>query len=287
MPKELTAKQKEILRMLTVEFLTPKQIIQRLQVTKQAFYKIRKKLIEKGKLTIYLQQVDYSRGTQTSSQPIAENTGRTITNNYQAIRLHGQEFNIKLLGQSQAYQVRLAKSNLMVLDGNTVRLYRNSIEVYSGKSFFAPNPVQAESDSLAYWLTFFTRLEFELNTILVKPRASNIKIVKQHYAYLNSELAEMAQEKKENIKVYAAEDGKLAFITDASLGFKEDETVHPATAKQDRLAIDRYVNDWRLNPEAPTNSQLANLIYEMQKVTAHQVLINKQIMERLGKLQSP
>ena len=66
---------------------------------------------------------------------------------------------------------------------------------------------------------------------------------------------------KEKIKVFAQEDGKLAFITDDSFGFNEDETVHPKTSKPDREEIDKHINDWRLH-HPPTNSQLSSIIYK-------------------------
>ena len=237
---KLTKAEEEILRLLTEEFLTVKQISYRRKCTHQAIYKIINKLKKKGAFNIGLQKV---AEIQPTMQP------------NEKIRLHGQEFNIKLLYQDQHYQELLKRSNIMFIDGNTIRLYRNSIEIYAGKSFYGENEQIVTTKSLAYWKSFFIRLEHILKSILVKPRAANIKLVNQHYAYIDSEICESSIEKGERIRIYAKEDGKLAFITDDSFGFKEDETVHSITAKQDRKAIDKQINDWRLY-DPPTNSEL-------------------------------
>lgn len=238
--KELTPTQKEILRLITEEFLDIKQITIRRGCSKQAVYKMVKKLREKGVLSLSNQMVEKSEGTYLHK-------GKT--------RLHGQEFNIRILWQDQFYHKNLRKSNVLYLDGNLVKLYRNSLEIYSSQSFFGENEQEADSKSMEYWKRLVRRLENDLKVILIKNRARNIKEVKHEYAHTDSEICENALNKKERIWVYAEEDGKLAFLTDDSFGFKEDETVHPQTAKHDRKAIDRQVNDWRLN-DPPTLSEL-------------------------------
>lgn len=254
----LTPLEEETLRLITEEFLTVKQISYRRKCTTQAVYKIIKKLKKKGAFNTGLQRV-------AKIQPTLQPSDK--------IRLHGQEFNIKLLYQDQFYQKLLNRSNIMFIDGNTIRLYRNSIEIYSGKDFYGENEQVATTRSLKYWKSFFIKLEHALRSVLVKPRSRNIKLVNQHYAYVNSEICENAIDRGERIRIYAKEDGKLAFITDDSFGLKEDETVHPKTAKQDRKIIDKQVNDWRLN-DPPTNSQLSQNIMQ---VTDNQMLFAKEM----------
>lgn len=239
----LTNTEKEVLHLITDEFLTIKQMAQRRGVTIQAIYKIVKQLKKKGAYDGGLNRVE-------NKVEKAESTYKTD------IRLHGQEFNIKIVWQDNKYQKSLEKSNTLFLESNTMRLYKNAIEIYSGQSFFGKTTNEADKKSFDYWERFFARLEHELNIIIKKQRSRNIKEVNHHYARGNSEICENAEENKERIWVYAEEDGKLAFITDDSFGFKEDECVHPTTAKQDRDAVDKQVNDWRIN-NPPTNSQLA------------------------------
>lgn len=246
--KALTQAEQEVLKLITEEFLTPKQIQLRRQCTRQAFYKILKSLKEKGAINLGLQKVD------NSEAPVNHV-------NQKPIRLHGQEFNIRIIFQDHNYQNLLEKSNIIYIEGHTIKLYRSSIEVYAGEgiSFYGDDAQECFSKSLVYWKKLFVRLENQFKVILVKPQTQNIKIVNQHFARGNSEVYVNATNHREKIKIFAKEDGKLAFITDDSFGFMEDETVHPKTAKPDREEIDKQINDWRLN-HPPTNSQLAQHI---------------------------
>jgi DNA-binding CsgD family transcriptional regulator len=237
---KLTNAQKDILHLISDEFLTIKQIAQRRKCTIQAVYKIIAQIKKKGYLDIGLNKVEKVETTFNQTD----------------LRLHGQEINIKIIYQNNKYQELLNKSNTLFIDSNTIRLYKNSIEIYSGQSFFGKDINEVETRSLEYLQRFLIRLEHELKVGLIKNRARNIRIVNQHYARGNSEISDNATKNRERVWVYAEEDGKLAFITDDSFGFNEDETVHPITAKPDRIAVDKQVNDWRLN-NPPTNSQLA------------------------------
>lgn len=257
--KPLTQAEKEVLRLISEEFLTPKQIQHRRQCSRQAFYKIFKSLKQKGAINTGLQMVDKNEGL-TVNQP-------KFNSNY--VRLHGQEFNIQLLYQDQNYQKAVNRSNILFINGHTIKLYRNSLEIYAGEgtSFYGEDAQEAFSKSLVYWKKFVVRLENDLKVILTKPRSQNIRIVNQHFARGDSEIYDHAMKDKKQIKIYAKEDGKLAWITDDSFGFNEDETVHPKTAKPDREEIDKHINDWRTN-HPPTNSQLATHIQSLGQYTA-------------------
>tara|TARA_Y100000034_G_C6856165_1_gene389107 strand:- start:180 stop:1094 length:915 start_codon:yes stop_codon:yes gene_type:complete len=250
MNDKLTPAEKEVKDMITKEFLTPKQIQIRRNCTRQAVHRIIKNLKAKGAINLALQDVDKN---QWSCQPNCQHVNK--------VRLHAQEWNIRILWQDSNYQKLLQKSNIFHLKEHTIRLYKNSIEIYSGKGtcFFADNEQRAMSKSLEYWKRFFTRLEHELKIILIKPRSRNIKLVNQHFARGNSEIYKNAIKHGEPIRIYAKEDGKLAFVTDDSFGFKEDETVHPITSKQDRGMIDKQLNDWRKN-DPPTLSEVMRLM---------------------------
>ena len=261
---KLTKTEKEILRLVTEEFLTIKQIKLRRHCSLQAIYKHLKNIKKKGHIGSGLKKVEK---IQSTIQP-------------NDVRLHAQEFNIKIIYQDALYQKRLKKSNLIFLDSNTIRLYKNSIEIYSGNSFIGKTEAEADKKSIEYWFRFFNRLESELNIIIIKNRSRNIKEVSHHYARGNSEIAENSIENKEPIRVFAKEDGKLCFITDDSFGFKEDETLHPITAKPDRKAIDKQVNDWRLN-NPPTNSEIwqitsQNVVAQQKSIEMINILVKNQ-----------
>jgi len=262
----LTPAEEEVLKLLADGFSTVKQISYRRQCSDKAVYKILSKLKEKGAYDIGLNKVEKSRGTCQPSDKI---------------RLHGEEFNIKILYKSRHYNKLLSNSNKFYLEGNTIKLYRGSLEVYSGQSFYGENAQEATSKSVEYWKHFFARLEHVLKSIIMKPQSRNIRLVNAHYAYTGSEICEKAIDEGKRIKIFAEEDGKLAFITDDSFGFKEDETVHPITAKPDREAIDKQVNDWRRN-NPPTLSEISVKIME---VTTNQLLFAKNIETHIQAIQ--
>jgi hypothetical protein len=184
------------------------------------------------------------------------------------IRLHGQEFNIKLIKKGSNYSKLMTNSNTISIDDNTIRLYTNSIEIYSGKSFFSEDVGKATSKSLQYWNRFFVRLESELDIIIVKNRHKNINLVKHHYAYTHNDLAKEMNEEDIRIRLYATEDNKLWFEIDNSWNLNEAETVHKQTAKQDmQNIIQPFFNDLRDNfkEEVPTISLILQSINELSK----------------------
>ena len=250
---ELTKAEKEVLELITEEYLTPKQIRIRRECSRQAVYKLLASIKKKGALNIGLQKTEKDL---SSCQQEEKDVNQT--------RLHGQEFNIRIILQDNNYQRLLKKSNIIYLEGHTIKLYKDSIEIYAGKgaSFYGIDTQEADRKASEYWQKFFTRLEHELKAILIKERSRNIKEVNHHYSRGDSEICKNALKNEgKNIRVFCPIDGKLAFITDESFGDKEDETLHPITAKQDRGAIDKQVNDWRLN-NPPTLSEVMILMKE-------------------------
>lgn len=270
----LTIAEREVLKNITEDFLTPKQVQHRRGCSRQAVYKILKKLREKGYLNTGQQKVDKIEAVV----------------NQRLVRLHGQEFNIKILFQNPTYQKLLKRSNILFLSGHTIKLYRNSVEVYAGEgtSFYGDDAQEAIAKSLEYWKKFFVRLENELKCVLVKPRSRNIRQVNSHFARGDSEISENAVQNNQKIKIFAQEDGKLCYITDNSFNMYEDETVHPKTAKKDREAVDKQVNDWRLN-NPPTNSYLnhnqQNIMSNQQEITKNLTLYAENIQSHIKAIQ--
>ena len=245
--QKLTKKQEEVFDLLINQRYTPKQISIRRGTTIRAVNKIIAKLKEKGIINKPLKKVPYFQSTQEKGS-------------LQGIRLHGQEFNIKILYKDHRYKSLKDRSNNIIYDDNVIRLNNDSIEVYSKKSFHSDSAQKATSKSLDYWTKFFIRLENKLNIIIVKNGYENIKQVNAHYADINNELANDALDKKYKIKIYAKEDGKLWFTIDNSFNLKEAETLHPDTAKLDMQEIvEPFFNDMRDN-KPPTLSEIMYII---------------------------
>lgn len=243
----LSKAEQDVLTLLSKEFLTQRKIAIRRGCTKQAVSKIIKKLREKGLINSVSQEVDKKRGTCQPLYSYGYKTTPSFPVEHQ-IRLHSQEFNIRILYKDQKYKQQLQKANTINTDGNTIRLYRNSIEIYSGHSFYADDVQKATADSFDYWNRLFARLENDLKIILVKSRSQNIKLVNQHYSEINNELAKECEAKADKIRVITTDDNKVWFLIDNSFNLHEAETIHPETAKQDMAEVIRpFFNDLRKN----------------------------------------
>lgn len=222
--------------LFTREFLKPSQIAARRDCSPRTvewhLYNIRKKGYLSLKVT----------GTRGNSNVLPCMPQSVTTKN---IRLHGEEFNIKIIKGSVNYERSRKRCNVVSIGGNTVRLYEGSLEVYSGHSFWGSDAQEADSQSVEYWSRFFTRLEQEFNVSLLKERKQNIRRVKAHYADVNNALAEKAQAEGESVRVYGS-DGKEWLLCDGSWGFKELETTHPERSKQDMgQVVAPFFNDMR------------------------------------------
>lgn len=252
----LSTSEQQVYDLIIKENLTQKQITIRRGTSKQATNKIIISLRKKGFLT--LNNVPKKQVDKIVS---------TLANESTKIRLHGQEWNIQLLWKDNRYSAIKSKANTTFVDGNTVRLYRNAIEVYSGQSFYSENSQKATAISMSYWQRFFIRLESQFKIIIIKPKSQNINLVNQHYADTDNAIAEDMNSRNEKIKVYTNEDGKLWFTCDRSGKIDEGETLHPDTAKQDMgEVITPFLNDLRDN-KPPVPSEVMKIIGEQAKNT--------------------
>ena len=240
--KKLSSNQKEILNLYTIKNLTVNQIAITRQITDKAVYKTLSKLKKKGVLKrLKRGGLNLNQCTQ-SFQPPSFKKGKQI-------RLHGQEFNIKLLHIPNSYERLIKTKNLFYFKDNTIRLYSNSIEVYANpKLHFWGDDIQvATSKSFKYWNNFFHELQDRFGFLIIKGANTKIKQVNAHYSEVENELAEDSIEKKVNIQIRATEDNKVWFIIDNSYNLKEAEFIKPETAKQDGERIVKHFNEIRDN----------------------------------------
>jgi len=252
---QLSKVQDEILSMIINDSLTPPKIAKLRGTSLTAVYKTINILKKKGALNFKYKKVEKKRCTTTS-------------NKIKQIRLHAQEFNIKIIKKGKHYDKYKNRSNTIIIDDNTIRLYENSIEVYSGKSFFSEEVNKATAKSFDYWNRFFIRLENDLDVLIVKSRTKNINLVKHHYAYINNGVVKDWNENDIRIRIYATEDNKLWFESDDSLNYDEVETVHKKTASQDmNRVVQPFFNDLRDNfPEdVPTMTNILNCINKLSE----------------------
>jgi len=249
---KLTKTQKEILILLTQEFLTVKQIANRRQTSQEAVYQQIRKLKKLGILNNQYKVLD-------KTLPTTQET---------SIRLHGEEYNIKVLWRTDKYKELVGK--VINIDGNTVKIHRDTINIFSNYSFYGSTAQKCDVKAMKYWTRFIRRLESDFKVILLKNRSQNIKRVAQHYADEVNGIAVSAHKENRRIRLYATEDGKLWFETDKSYSI-EGETRHKETASEDMdEVVSRMMNDWRDN-RPPTNSEIMRmlkLVIETNRETA-------------------
>lgn len=265
---ELTKSEREVLYFLTKEYLTKKRIAIRRGTSIQAVYKILKKLQNKGQINHKFQEVEKNRCTLPSKS--------------QKIRLHGIEYNINILFSNHRYKERIKKSNNIMIDGNTVRLYRNSIELYINHSFYGDDVQDATAKSIKYLNRLIPLIENDLKVILIKNRKQNIKLVRSSYAETNNEFAKECNVSGDKIRIKATEDNKVWFTIDNSFNLHEAETQHPETAKHDmEYVIKPFFDDLRDN-NPPTLSDVMKLLKFVAETSKQTIEINKETASGLN-----
>jgi hypothetical protein len=272
----LTPIQAEVLYYLTKEFLTPKQIATRRKTKIRTIQATIKKLKDFGLINNQYREVRFCAPTNAL---LGDYSDKNL------IRLHGEEWNIIILYKDERYKETLNNSNFIDFDGNTVRLSRDSIEVYSGKSFYASEPSKATYKAFEYWNTFFNKLGSYLNILIIKPKVQNIKRVNAHYAEVNNELAKDYEEKGERIRVYTRDDGKLWFLIDNSFNLHEAETVHPNTSKGDMELVKEMFNDVRNNEWSDLKTIVRDMTMEYNTNLKLHLEVMQQMKDTLKKIE--
>ena len=228
--------QDEVLAYLTKDYLTVKQIAQRRGISRQAVYKIINKLRKKGLI---------GKGSLKGKGGVVIPTPGGLSS--AKWRLHGQQFVLKVLWSTDSYDSLRSRRNLLVVDGNVVKVHREAVEVYCSPSrfFWGSSPDEADGLSWAYWVGFFHVLEQRLRVILLKEGSDSVRVVAAHYAEVGCEIARDYVRRGEPLKVYALEDGKLAFLVDQSHGRVEFEALHPVSGGRDAGSVHQFLEGLR------------------------------------------
>jgi len=256
--QNLTQTEREILFYLTKEFLTPKQISTRRGTKLRAVYLIIKSLKDKGIINNHFQVVQKKGMWYQNSADFSSNK----------IRFHALEFNIKILFKDYRYKKTFEKCNILDIDGNTIRLYRDALEVYINTSFYGDSVEEARKKGFVYCEHLFKKIESRLNIIIKKPEHANIKLVKQHFAEVNNDFAEDLNKKKEKLQI-RGEDGKVWMLVDNSHNLNELECVHPEFAEDDMKIVKTFMDDLRKNPVKMSEIMVAlKEVVDLHKETA-------------------
>jgi DNA-binding CsgD family transcriptional regulator len=270
----LTPVENEVYFLLTQKGLNPETIAKKRKTTLRAVYQTLERLKKKGILTYGTSQVKFfgTHSTPTGSKSAKNDSKKRCASE---IRLHGQQYRINILEKSAFFERVLKKCNTLTIAGETIRIHKNSIEVYSKTDFWAQDPKTATQEAQTYFNRLFRVLENDLKIKLCKDRSQNIKKCANHYAITNNEIARYHKETlNENLKVKGA-DGKTRLITDNSLGLNELEGIHPETAEQDTENIQSFYNQimdgYALEPK-----EVMRCIYDLGR---NQEKIEEQIIQ--------
>lgn len=281
---KLTPAERDVLHLITQQFLTVPQVAIKRKSSKRAVYAIRKRLIEKGVLTIVNQAIS------PQETKVHKTGGVSCEGVNHSVRLHGEQYHIKLIACDDRYRKMISDGNKRIeLDGQVVFCYRNSLDIYSNISFFGKTPGECDSKSLSYWTHFIVRLEQRVKAILMKKEHTNISRVKAEYAETDNELAKNAIKEHDKVRVVGS-DGKVWLLIDNSFGFKECETVHPKDSKQDMQdVVQPFFNDLRENeyiPLSEISKSLAMVSKQIHDLT-HAVKANAMSVNSMLEMMKP
>ena len=251
--EKMTPTEREVFFFLTSEFLTPKKISIRrgtsLRATQKTIQNLKEKgLVNKEKINVR----NFHMANEHSEEKMNHH-----------IRLHGQKIKVNLLYKDHRYTQIQKKNNIIYIDGNTIQLHRDSIQIHSLSEFVAEDSYKATARSLEYFTRLLIKLESKLKVILIKARSQNIKIYAAHYAEVNNGFAKKLNVESDKLKIYAKEDGKLWLMVDNSFNLHELETQHPETAEEDMTSVKNFFNDIREN-KTPTMSDLLKIVKQIQ-----------------------
>lgn len=306
----LTEVERVVLRLLKDGPLTVKQISRRRKTSKQATNRLLRSMEKKGVLArlgtlivsygsthisvVKKRQHIYKENAPKCCYTDAPNSPSEVEH---SIRLHAEEWQVRLLRDSARWHEARAKATSIIEDGNRVVLNRDNLTIYSMQSFEGVDDADCDGEANVYWLRFFHRLEKRFAVLLLKDRSWNVRRVKAHYAEVGNELSkELREHKQTQVRVYGSRDGKEWLLFDNSFNLDEAETTHAPTppdqrdAKEDMAkVVQPFFNDLRDHPSNPLPSQQAatqahheRLMEQIVKALEQQVLLNAQSQLKPG-----
>lgn len=262
---QLTKSEALILHLLQSDpFASSKTLAERYKqgTTGQYIRRVRSKLRKNGLLPLVAPPLVAQGGDPATPATKSATTG---------VRLHALKFRIQLINPVSEKYLRDYNKSIFVFRGCHVQCFTDSICIQGQQlGFWGSSEDTALEEAMTYFMPFFRALEWEVGTMLVKNRKNNIKMTYDEYATNPSSTAQEAIKKGNHIRIFA-DDGKLRFTSDNSMGL-EHETHHAQTSKPDSEQYKKHIIDFMDHPEAPTLSQisklLGNLIQENRETAA-------------------
>ncbi len=246
MPK--ITKSEEDVFILLKESLTPKQIAEKLHISRQRVYKIIKQLKRKN----YIDAV---------RNPIKDLKGFSKIKEW---RYHDLHFVIKpYYFFNKYYKIikNIGNYGIKIREW-IIKLHPTTIEIQlkKGCDFSSPDKWEATRKAETSFNRVLNEVSQRYGFLVWKEGKANIRLVNQELARNPSEVANARDGKYLSIKGI---DGKVWFKIDRSKG-AEHEYSHPSRTLGDSEIIEPYFNDMLYN-QPPTITQLTNILTELIK----------------------
>jgi hypothetical protein len=265
------------------EGLSVPQLCSRLKINRSRGYEIIKSLKKKGLL-----EGGSFRGFRGGVDKGADLRSRGVDK----WSLHAQRFIIPIVDfttqyAQQQYLARIGNSGVS-FRGNTIKLRRDSIEIYSTTHFRGSTLDNCEGASGNHWNFFIEALQGKYGVSLDR---NNIRETYCEIAMLENGIAHRQNVAKDRIWYFDPETHRLWLKTDKSFKGNDLEFMGK-TARGDARLFEPHLRDWR-NPICPTPMQmydflngflqLENMKQQREYATQQQSLNNPEHIEDIKK----
>ena len=149
------------------------------------------------------------------------------------------------------------------------------------KKFYAESEQKALWKSLSFWNDVIHKLEDRLGVLIFKKGSLAFEFLYQEWETQDSAVAIDAERKGHIWRVFHGEDGKLRLSVDWSEGTPNHETHHKRDSHVDSVVFEKHVNSILDNPQAPTFSELVNVVQGIAVANKETALGLKAVVEVL------
>lgn len=244
---KLSPVENSIYNLCVEEKLTPKQISNLRGCSLSNVYKVIRRIRKKGYMSEFgsEKKVDVGVGDKkVQKSGLTKALSRAVSHFEDSeIRLHNMTWRIDILEKFEQHKDKKIRKyqekKSVVIEGHTIKMWKDTLEIYSKIDFWGSNASEAFMKSISYWESFWFKLENDLKIKITKPRKQNKFLTRCEFANTNNEIAKKCISEGSKLRVYG-EDGVLWALIDNSHNLFEFETVDPARSKPDMKGLEEY-----------------------------------------------
>lgn len=269
---------RQMLTLLTEDFLSFKQVIKQLNLSKRTAYRYLEEMKNAGVITGNSWMGFTKKSCAKNDQAPSEGGGTNYLKNIYSrtivrplLRYHGIEFLIRL-----SYETK-HKRRVVKYKGSTIIFKGKTISIYSRENQFEGYSVSEIEQNMLdfFWKHYFPLVEARYNIPFLKEGKTNIEIVNGHIEEYDSETGMWM--KKNDMKRYKCRgrDGKVWLEYDESFNGSNMEVKHPELHTDDaKMLFDKFHNEIRDGYPSPkeqmefaikSNNSLRDAIKELNE----------------------